>query len=56
MSLKDLLKSNRIPYIALNRTYYLDRDDCEQYEVLKSGMGAREMGENPSILRQPHNS
>ena len=33
--LKDLLNKNNIKYVALNRTYYLDRDDYEDYEVLK---------------------
>ena len=33
--LKDFLKQKGIKYIALNRTYYLERDDNEEYEVLK---------------------
>ena len=33
--LKDLLNKNNIKYLALNRTYYLNRDDYEDYEVLK---------------------
>ena len=33
--IKEVLKRNRIPMIALNRTYYLERDDCEDYEILK---------------------
>ena len=33
--IKEALKKNRIPMIALNRTFYLERDDCEDFEVLK---------------------
>ena len=33
--IKDFIKQFNIPCIALNRTFYLDRDDCEEYEVLK---------------------
>ncbi|MDO5332382.1 MAG: PHP domain-containing protein, partial [Bacillota bacterium] len=33
--LKDFLKRNGISCIALNRTFYLDRDDSQDYEVLK---------------------
>lgn len=33
--LKDFLKQNDIKCIALNRTFYLQRDDVEEYEVLK---------------------
>lgn len=33
--LRPLLKENGIRIIALNRTYYLDRDDYEEYNVLK---------------------
>ena len=33
--IKELLKKNRVPMIALNRTYYLERDDYEDYEILK---------------------
>ena len=33
--LKELLNKNNIKYLALNRTFYLDRDDFEDYEVLK---------------------
>ena len=33
--LRDFLKQNSITCIALNRTYYLDKDDSEVYEVLK---------------------
>ena len=33
--LKPFLKQNGINCIALNRTYYLNRDDAEDYEILK---------------------
>ena len=35
MNLKPFLKQHNIKTIALNRTYYLDRDDVEEYDVLK---------------------
>ncbi|MBO7676192.1 MAG: DNA polymerase III subunit alpha, partial [Erysipelotrichaceae bacterium] len=33
--LKPLLKKHKIKMIALNRTYYLNRDDVEEYDVLR---------------------
>ena len=33
--LKPLLKENGITTIALSRTFYLERDDCEEFNVLK---------------------
>ena len=34
-TLKPLLKNHKIRMIALNRTYYLNRDDVEEYDVLR---------------------
>ena len=48
--IKELLKKNRIPMIALNRTYYLERDDYEDYEILKCIRDKRIYDNNTAIL------
>jgi len=35
LKIKEILKSRNIACIAMSRTFYLDRDDIEEYEVLK---------------------
>lgn len=48
--IKELLKKNRIPMIALNRTYYLERNDYEDYEILKCIRDKRIYDNNTAIL------
>ena len=49
LQIKKVLKARGIPTIALSRTYYLNRDDYEEYEVLKCIRDKRTLDNDSSI-------
>ena len=47
--LRPFLKQNKIMMIALNRTFYLDRDDYEEFNVLKCIRDKKTLDENDMV-------